>query len=645
METAQPTCASDEQQGALRLVVHGSKDDLEVQLDLTQQTLDRVIATVEAAQANQQAAAGVSGLQDGSVLAAREQQLWDRQQALLDRMQQQWDSERQAWMWREKSLLDEVAALRQEVRQLLMLQAQQQQQQQQQRQQQQQQQQALPQLQTPAAAAAAAAAPPDAASVAGPGGAASSSSRGLGADPSFCNSPAAAAASCPTSASAAVAEAIRAVRDAHANPPAASSMEESCPAAAAAAGSQGSWQDLFGSSSSSSSGGGGGAADSVAAAIAAVEDTDILLNMDLSFGGGGSSSSRGRRRAAVDAAAASSSSDDDSVAGRIDSSSTSSSTASSPLNPAVAEAALSDTAADTESNRLPVEVQKSDPAGPPPLLMLGDDDIYWVSRLHGGLMNAGFYPSDEEVESWVFGEATQGALLMFQACNDVAETGSTCDATWRKLLGEAEYEAAHANSSSSSSTSNTPAVTDQQQEVVTYSFGSSSSSNDAAALSSSSTSSKGSSSSSSSSWPVLLDMDGGREVHALQVALGRQGYHCGDDEMRWWQFGSSTLDALKTFQGCGMAAALFGVCRCWSQDGGSTLDAFRTLQACNGLPESGATDERTWLALLGPEATPAQLQELRGDESMYEDDMAASEEGAVWLLGEQRWSRPLGGTA
>jgi hypothetical protein len=63
-----------------------------------------------------------------------------------------------------------------------------------------------------------------------------------------------------------------------------------------------------------------------------------------------------------------------------------------------------------------------------------------------------------------------------------------------------------------------------------------------------------------------------------QVALGAHGYYCGDDEMRWWQFGSSTLDALKTFQ------------------------------ACNGLPESGATDERTWLALLGPDATPAELQ-------------------------------------
>jgi hypothetical protein len=33
-----------------------------------------------------------------------------------------------------------------------------------------------------------------------------------------------------------------------------------------------------------------------------------------------------------------------------------------------------------------------------------------------------------------------------------------------------------------------------------------------------------------------------------QVALSKAGYHCGDDEMRWWQFGSSTLDALKTFQ-------------------------------------------------------------------------------------------------
>eukprot|EP00775_Hariotina_reticulata_P003407 gene3407-3680_t len=105
-------------------------------------------------------------------------------------------------------------------------------------------------------------------------------------------------------------------------------------------------------------------------------------------------------------------------------------------------------------------------------------------------------------------------------------------------------------------------------------------------------------------------MDGGREVHALQVTLGKAGYYCGEDEMRWWQFGSATLDALKTFQ------------------------------ACNNLPESGVCDERTWMALLGPDASPAVLDEVRGDESMYEDDMAAPHEGAVWLLGEQRWSKP-----
>jgi hypothetical protein len=38
------------------------------------------------------------------------------------------------------------------------------------------------------------------------------------------------------------------------------------------------------------------------------------------------------------------------------------------------------------------------------------------------------------------------------------------------------------------------------------------------------------------------------------------------------------------------------------------------------------------------------LQDMRGDSS-YEEDMAAPEEGAVWLLGEQRWSRPSNGTS
>jgi hypothetical protein len=62
------------------------------------------------------------------------------------------------------------------------------------------------------------------------------------------------------------------------------------------------------------------------------------------------------------------------------------------------------------------------------------------------------------------------------------------------------------------------------------------------------------------------------------------------------------------------------------------------LQACSGLPESGVCDGRTWQALLGPDATPADVADLKSEE--YEDDMTSPHEGAVWLLGEQRWSDP-----
>eukprot|EP00967_Tisochrysis_lutea_P155093 scaffold309646_cov17-Tisochrysis_lutea.AAC.2 len=42
-----------------------------------------------------------------------------------------------------------------------------------------------------------------------------------------------------------------------------------------------------------------------------------------------------------------------------------------------------------------------------PELSLGDDDIEWVSVLHRGLQSAGYYPSDDECENWLFGEGTQ----------------------------------------------------------------------------------------------------------------------------------------------------------------------------------------------------------------------------------------------
>ena len=63
-------------------------------------------------------------------------------------------------------------------------------------------------------------------------------------------------------------------------------------------------------------------------------------------------------------------------------------------------------------------------------------------------------------------------------------------------------------------------------------------------------------------------------------------------------------------------------------------------QACAGIAESGVCDERTWRALLGDDAMPDEILALKSQD--YEQDMTEQEAaGSVWLLGEQRWSRPV----
>lgn len=76
------------------------------------------------------------------------------------------------------------------------------------------------------------------------------------------------------------------------------------------------------------------------------------------------------------------------------------------------------------------------------------------------------------------------------------------------------------------------------------------------------------------------------------------------------------------------------------------------VQACKRLPETGTTDERTWKALLGPSATPADLANIKplnpkaglefgsdSEDTGFDNDMEEAREGRVWLLGEQRWER------
>ena len=72
--------------------------------------------------------------------------------------------------------------------------------------------------------------------------------------------------------------------------------------------------------------------------------------------------------------------------------------------------------------------------GPPPKLVKGMDDIFWVHQLQTGLLNHGFNVDDEEVEDWIFGEGTESALLTFQVKASSSVLSSSHSASRSKAL-------------------------------------------------------------------------------------------------------------------------------------------------------------------------------------------------------------------
>jgi peptidoglycan hydrolase-like protein with peptidoglycan-binding domain len=370
--------------------------------------------------------------------------------------------------------------------------------------------------------------------------------------------------------------------------------------------------------------------------------------------------------------------------------------------------------------------------GRPPVLMMGEEDIYWMQRSHTALLSCGFNSTDEEIEAWIFGEATREAVLAFQASLSLPETGIVDRETWDALLtgdpttaqaimddivnrkvptsdGQAEeyfriMEARFARDeeiqklakqvvasplpppptpaakpvplplkpgpsnpplspilssliggkpSSSAGLQSTgdkgnasedvqsmmggfgiKSFSDEEREVIEKLFASASG-NQQPSTSPASTSStfvplsKKSDTTptpiSSSSplpapaavkkWPIIQEGDGGADVRSMQAALTNVGFYCGEEDMQWWQVGEPTRQALLTFQ--------------------SSVK----------LPQTGVCDQQTWLALLGPNATPEDIKrvKLEGNDEYgaaeYDTDMTDST-GRVWLIGEQRWSKP-----
>ena len=61
------------------------------------------------------------------------------------------------------------------------------------------------------------------------------------------------------------------------------------------------------------------------------------------------------------------------------------------------------------------------------MILIDEDDLYWMSRLHGALFSLGFNCGEDEMEDWVFGECTREAVFAFQASAKLPETGwSSC---------------------------------------------------------------------------------------------------------------------------------------------------------------------------------------------------------------------------
>lgn len=121
--------------------------------------------------------------------------------------------------------------------------------------------------------------------------------------------------------------------------------------------------------------------------------------------------------------------------------------------------------------------------------------------------------------------------------------------------------------------------------------------------------------------------------------------------MMWWQFGTATESALRTFQAC-LETALLQLCNHYdlsmrvllavmcntSEMLCNAVGFFPPVESCspylqgmNGLPETGVSDAGTWRALLGQSAQPADLADLHSKEAQFDDDMS-EHTSSVWLL-------------
>eukprot|EP00892_Ulva_mutabilis_P012576 jgi/Ulvmu1/9691/UM055_0029.1 len=330
----------------------------------------------------------------------------------------------------------------------------------------------------------------------------------------------------------------------------------------------------------------------------------------------------------------------------------------------IADAMVAAAAAAAEAGDGPVETEKAPKDGKPPILNIGDDDIYWTAALQRALLKNGVYCGEDDEADFYFGSGTQTAVLTYQAINNLPETGVADEATWAALAIHSGADVSQDSpSSDAGSSSGTAAVaknpaeegiiwqqgdkvggageaqpTNPAEDGMIWqqgdkpdggSFGGlfaglglgqkrDSEGNGSAGGAPEAAAAGGKPAGAQSArrrekpeydeWPVLRESDGERAVHTLHVMLQQQGFHPEEEDVKWWMFGSSTVRALSTFQ------------------------------ACSGLPETGVCDVATWHALMGDNAKPQDIDLVFSGDS-DDEDLEQIADGRVYLLGEQRWSK------
>lgn len=311
-----------------------------------------------------------------------------------------------------------------------------------------------------------------------------------------------------------------------------------------------------------------------------------------------------------------------------------------PLAAAAAAAAAAQASEAAAAAAAAAHPPSSPTLSPLPDLIEGSDDLFWVNALQTLLDSHAIHCGDKEAEDFYFGPRTRAALETFQACEGLPETGVCDEGTWLALVrgdegrlrelrlrapteeGVGVEVAAGVAAAAASSSSSTASVSHSHTHTLRVDDDGkghlriTEEDRDEETVAIETRPAKP-----TTAWPILREGDGGRQVHALQVALDAAGMSCGEDDEQWWQFGDSTHSALVTFQ------------------------------ACEGLPESGVADEKTWRKLLAVAArksgrekdvssfVPSDVDSLTSGDVNDDDMLGNHQAGMVFLLGEQRWEK------